>query len=43
MIFYALVVCIVIAIAGIRVLQQFQRGLVFRLGRYQSTRPPGLT
>lgn len=29
--------------ASLRVLQQFQRGLVFRLGRYQSTRGPGLT
>lgn len=43
MILYGLVVCIVVAVAGIRVLQQFQRGLVFRLGRYQSTRAPGLT
>jgi regulator of protease activity HflC (stomatin/prohibitin superfamily) len=30
-------------LAGLRVLQQFQQGLVFRLGRYQSTREPGLT
>ena len=28
---------------GLRILQQYQRGLVFRLGRYQSTRGPGLT
>jgi regulator of protease activity HflC (stomatin/prohibitin superfamily) len=30
-------------IAGMRVLQQYQRGLHFRLGRYRSTRSPGLT
>jgi regulator of protease activity HflC (stomatin/prohibitin superfamily) len=37
-----LVVIVVLALSGIRVLQQYQRGLVFRLGRYQSTREPGL-
>jgi regulator of protease activity HflC (stomatin/prohibitin superfamily) len=30
-------------IAGVRVLQQYQRGLHFRLGRYRSTRSPGMT
>jgi regulator of protease activity HflC (stomatin/prohibitin superfamily) len=30
-------------IAGVRVIQQYQRGLHFRLGRYRSTRSPGLT
>jgi regulator of protease activity HflC (stomatin/prohibitin superfamily) len=30
-------------LAGIRVLQQYQRGLHFRLGRYRSTRSPGMT
>ena len=30
-------------LAGMRVLQQYQRGLHFRLGRYRSTRSPGLT
>ena len=29
-------------LTGLRVLQQYQRGLVFRLGKYQSTREPGL-
>src|SRR5579864_4990624 len=43
MLFYAVVVLIVLAISGLRVLQQFQRGLVFRLGRYHDTRGPGLT
>lgn len=30
-------------ISGLRVLQQYHRGLVFRLGRYSATREPGLT
>jgi regulator of protease activity HflC (stomatin/prohibitin superfamily) len=30
-------------LSGLRVLQQYQRGLVFRLGRYDGTREPGLT
>lgn len=30
-------------LTGLRVLQQYQRGLVFRLGKYESTRDPGLT
>ena len=33
---------IVLAIMGLRVLQQYQRGLLFRLGRYHGTREPGL-
>lgn len=37
------VVLLVVIISGLRILQQFQRGLVFRLGRYQGTRGPGLT
>jgi len=40
---FLLIAVIVFAIAGLRILQQYQRGLVFRLGRYQSTRQPGLT
>jgi regulator of protease activity HflC (stomatin/prohibitin superfamily) len=34
---------VMVALSGLRVLQQYQRGLVFRLGRYQGTREPGLT
>jgi regulator of protease activity HflC (stomatin/prohibitin superfamily) len=34
---------VMFVIAGLRVLQQYQRGLVFRLGRFESTREPGLT
>jgi regulator of protease activity HflC (stomatin/prohibitin superfamily) len=33
---------VMIALSGLRVLQQYQRGLVFRLGRYEGTREPGL-
>ena len=43
MIFYVLVVVVFVLLSGLRILQQYQRGLVFRLGRFQSTRPPGLT
>ena len=42
----ALIPIVVIAflfISGLRVLQQYQRGLVFRLGKYQTTKGPGLT
>ena len=34
---------LIVALYGFRILQQYQRGLLFRLGRYQSTREPGLT
>jgi regulator of protease activity HflC (stomatin/prohibitin superfamily) len=37
------VIAVALLLASLRVLQQFQRGLVFRLGRFQSTRGPGLT
>jgi regulator of protease activity HflC (stomatin/prohibitin superfamily) len=37
------VLVLLFLISGLRVLQQYQRGLVFRLGRYHSTRAPGLT
>ena len=33
---------VMLALSGLRVLQQYQRGLVFRLGRYEGTREPGL-
>jgi regulator of protease activity HflC (stomatin/prohibitin superfamily) len=33
---------LMLALSGLRVLQQYQRGLVFRLGRYEGTREPGL-
>jgi regulator of protease activity HflC (stomatin/prohibitin superfamily) len=33
---------IVLLLTGLRVAQEYQRGVVFRLGRYQATRGPGL-
>jgi regulator of protease activity HflC (stomatin/prohibitin superfamily) len=38
-----IVVFLFVVATGLRVVQQFQRGLVFRFGRYASTRGPGLT
>ncbi len=43
MMLYLLLPLCLIAFSGLRVLQQYQRGLVFRLGRYSDTREPGLT
>ncbi|MBD8879748.1 slipin family protein [Rhodanobacter sp. 7MK24] len=42
---YAFVILLLLlfALSGLRVLQQYQRGVVFRLGRYCATRGPGLT
>jgi len=42
---YAFVVVLLLmyGLSGLRVLQQYQRGVVFRLGRYSATREPGLT
>ncbi|HTP40035.1 MAG TPA: slipin family protein [Steroidobacteraceae bacterium] len=37
-----LLVLLFILFSGLRILQQFQRGLLFRLGRYRGTRSPGL-
>src|SRR5882672_2294020 len=37
-----IVIVIVIAIAGLRIANQYARAVVFRLGRYHSTRGPGL-
>src|SRR5688572_8422712 len=31
-----------LALSGFRIAQEYQRGVVFRLGRYQATRGPGL-
>ncbi len=36
------IVITVIVISGVRVAQEYQRGVVFRLGRYVGTRGPGL-
>lgn len=36
------IVVIVVLISGLRVAQEYQRGVVFRLGRYKALRGPGL-
>jgi regulator of protease activity HflC (stomatin/prohibitin superfamily) len=33
---------VVIALSGLRVAQEYERGVVFRLGRYKALRGPGL-
>ena len=40
--FFVIVVVVIFGLAGIRIADQYVRGVVFRLGRYQSTRGPGL-
>ena len=37
-----LAVIVLILLSGIRIAQEYQRGVVFRLGRYQSVRGPGI-
>lgn len=37
-----IVIAIVVGVAGLRIANQYQRAVVFRLGRYHSTRGPGL-
>jgi regulator of protease activity HflC (stomatin/prohibitin superfamily) len=38
----AIVVIMVIALSGVRISQEYQRGVIFRLGRYVGLRGPGL-
>ena len=38
----AMVALIVVALTGLRIAQEYERGVVFRLGRYQGLRGPGL-
>lgn len=38
-----IVVVLFVVATGLRIVQQYQRGLVFRFGRYVATRGPGLT
>jgi regulator of protease activity HflC (stomatin/prohibitin superfamily) len=38
----AIIALVVIALSGLRVAQEYERGVVFRLGRYQGLRGPGL-
>jgi regulator of protease activity HflC (stomatin/prohibitin superfamily) len=43
-VFWAVVIAaIVVVIAGLRIIDQFDRGVVLTLGKYTSTRQPGLT
>jgi len=37
------IIVMVILVSGLRIVKQYQRAIVFRLGRYHSTRDPGLT
>jgi regulator of protease activity HflC (stomatin/prohibitin superfamily) len=39
---YILIVLIVIILSGLRVAQEYERGVIFRLGRYVALRGPGL-
>ena len=38
----ALAVVVVLLLSGLRIAQEYQRGVVFRLGRYVGLRGPGL-
>jgi regulator of protease activity HflC (stomatin/prohibitin superfamily) len=38
----AIVIVVVLALSGLRIAQEYQRGVVFRLGRYAGLRGPGL-
>src|ERR1700722_11543587 len=40
--FVVLIIIAVIALSGVRIAQEYQRGVVFRLGRYKGLRGPGL-
>ena len=41
--FIAVIVLAVIGVSGFRVAQEYQRGVVFRLGRYVGLRGPACT
>src|SRR5262245_15489968 len=40
--FWVVVGLVVLALSGLRIAQEYQRAVVFRLGRYHSVRGPGL-
>lgn len=42
MLYPALIAIAAILISGLRIAQEYQRAIVFRLGRFQSVRGPGL-
>ena len=37
-----IVLALIVALSGLRIDQEYQRGVIFRLGRYSSTKGPGL-
>src|SRR5271170_1023641 len=37
-----LVVVVVVGLSGLRIAQEYERGVIFRLGRFAGTRGPGL-
>src|SRR3989344_8867325 len=37
------IILVFLVFAGLRVIDQYERGVVLTLGRYTGTRPPGLT
>ena len=39
---FVIAALVVVALTGLRVAQEYERGVVFRLGRYQGLRGPGL-
>ena len=39
---YVLAVIIILLLTGLRIAQEYERGVIFRLGRYISLRGPGL-
>lgn len=41
-IIYILIVLVVLVFSGIRIVQEYERGVIFRLGRYTGVRGPGL-
>jgi regulator of protease activity HflC (stomatin/prohibitin superfamily) len=40
--FYILIAIVVVLLSGLRIAQEYERGVVFRLGRFVGTRGPGL-
>jgi regulator of protease activity HflC (stomatin/prohibitin superfamily) len=40
--FFIVVLLVIFGLAGIRIADQYVRGVVFRLGRYHTTKGPGL-
>jgi regulator of protease activity HflC (stomatin/prohibitin superfamily) len=42
MVLYIVVIVLLVLAGGLRIAQEYERGVVFRLGRYSSTKGPGL-